>query len=369
LGWLSAKFGLPDASIATFTSGGMEANLSSVVVALTHTFPGYGEHGLRHLSGTPALYLTEEAHHGYNKIAHMTGLGRRSLRIIGTDNRFRMNVEELKQRVAEDRASGLLPFMVVGTAGTTAAGALDPLPEIGAFCDQANLWFHVDAAWGGAAILSPSLKHHLAGIETADSITCDAHKWFSVPMGCGMFFCRHRESVAQAFRADVTYMPGVGQKPSDTFDPLTNSAQWSRRFIGLKLFMALAHEGEAGAIEKIEHQTRMGCVLRDSLAATGWRIVNSTPLPLVCFTRDGLVPSELLAAMREQQIAWMSEAQVGGVPVMRACVTSFRTTESDIAWVIEKMNAIVSAPGHLNHRRPPVAAEPNSVEIATRAAL
>jgi hypothetical protein len=184
-----------------------------------------------------------------------------------------------------------------------------------------------------------------------------------------MFFCRHRESVAQAFRADVTYMPGVGQKPSDTFDPLTNSAQWSRRFIGLKLFMALAHEGEAGAIEKIEHQTRMGCVLRDSLAATGWRIVNSTPLPLVCFTRDGLVPSELLAAMREQQIAWMSEAQVGGVPVMRACVTSFRTTESDIAWVIEKMNAIVSAPGHLNHRRPPVAAEPNSVEIATRAAL
>jgi len=349
LGWLAEKFGLPENSIATFTSGGMEANLSAVIVALTHTFPEYGEYGLRRLAGEPTIYLTEEAHHGFNKIAHMTGLGRRCLKLISTDSRLRMDVDELKQRVAEDRGVGLLPFMVVGTAGTTAAGAIDPLPEIGRFCREAGLWFHVDAAWGGAAVVSPSLRRYLAGTEVADSITCDAHKWLSVPMGCGMFFCRHRESVAQAFRSEVTYMPG---KPagtdcdaSETFNPLENSTQWSRRFIGLKLFMALAQHGEAGYAEMIDRQTRIGQVLRESLAATGWRIVNSTPLPLVCFTRDGIDPSKLLATLRERQIAWMSETRIGGIPVMRACITSFRTTEADIEWVVGEMNSLVSGAG------------------------
>ena len=344
LAWLAEKFALPTDSIATFTSGGSEANLSAVVVALTHAFPEYGEHGLRSLSGDPTIYLTEETHHGFNKIAHMAGLGRRNLRIVATDSSLKMNVDELSRRVAEDRKSGLLPFMVIGTAGTTATGIIDPLPEIGHFSKEQNLWFHADAAYGGSAVVSPSLKHWLAGIEAADSITCDAHKWLSVPMGCGIFFCRHRDSVAQAFRSDVTYMPAkpVGEEPSTTFNPLTHSAQWSRRFIGLKLFMALAEKGEAGYAAMLEHQVRMGNLLRGLLAASGWRIVNSTPLPVICFTRDGLVPSQLLAQLREHQIAWMSDAQVGGVPVVRACITSFRTTERDIEWVVSEMNRLVS---------------------------
>jgi glutamate/tyrosine decarboxylase-like PLP-dependent enzyme len=172
LAWLTRKFGLPEDSIATFTSGGMEANLSAVVVALTHSFPEYGEHGLRCLAGEPAIYLTEEAHHGFNKIAHMVGLGRRNLRLIGTGSGLKMNVEELKARVAEDRVKGLLPFMVIGNAGTTAAGVIDPLMEIGSFCNQAGLWFHADAAWGGAAVISPSLRSHLAlSLPTASPAT------------------------------------------------------------------------------------------------------------------------------------------------------------------------------------------------------
>ena len=346
LAWLTDKFGLPQDSIATFTSGGSEANLSAVVVALTWAFPEYGEHGLQKLSGQPKIYLTEETHHGFNKIAHMAGLGRRSLRTIATDSGLRMRAEELKKCVAEDRRNGFLPFMVIGSAGTTAAGVIDPLPEIARVCKEEGLWFHADAAWGGAAVVSPSLRLHLAGIECADSITCDAHKWLSVPMGCGMLFCRHRESVAQAFRSDVTYMPAKSAGSRDTagttFDPLTNSAQWSRRFIGLKLFMALAEHGEAGYAEMLERQARLGRMLRESLAASGWRIVNSTPFPVVCFTRDGLEPAVLLAALRERQVAWMSEAQLGGVPVMRACITSFKTTEQDIAWVVGEMNGLVS---------------------------
>ena len=339
LGWLTEKFGLPPETIATFTSGGTEANLSAIVVALTQAFPDYGEYGLRHLDADPAIYLTREAHNGYNKIAHLTGLGRKALRIVATDGELKMDIADLERQVAEDRKNGYAPFMVVGTAGTTATGVIDPLQEIARFCRQERLWFHADAAWGGAAVISPKLKHHLIGIESADSITCDAHKWFSVPMGSGMFFCRHPQRVAEAFRADISYMP----KKTDltVTDPLMSSVQWSRRFIGLKLFMAIAQHGESGQIEMIEYQTQMGNVLRESLAASGWSIVNSTPLPLICFTRAGLAVSEFVASLKERQIAWMSEAPVNGAPAVRACITSFRTTEAEIHWVVEEMNRLV----------------------------
>ncbi len=339
LGWLAEKFGLPTDSSAIFTSGGSEANLSAVVVALTRAFPEYGENGLRHLASAPTIYVTEEAHHSFNKIAHMTGLGRRALRMVATDPYLRLDIEDLKRRVAEDRKDGFAPFMVVGVGGTTAAGVIDPLSDIGRFCREEGLWFHVDAAWGGAAIISERLRHHLAGIGSADSITCDAHKWFSVPMGAGMFFCRHPDAVAEAFRAEVSYMPK--KTDGSVEDPYTTSAQWSRRFIGLKLFLALAQHGELGYVEMIEHQTQMGHVLRESLISSGWRIVNTTPLPLVCFTREGLDTTKFLAVLRERQIVWMSEAQLGGTPVLRACITSFRTTEADIHWVVGEMNRLI----------------------------
>jgi aromatic-L-amino-acid decarboxylase len=347
LTWLANKFGLPTDSIATFTSGGSEANLSAVVVALTWAFPEYGEHGLRCLTGDPVIYLSEETHHGFNKIAHMVGIGRRSLRVVATDSNLKMDVADLRCRVEADRKIGLLPFMVIGTAGTTAAGIIDPLPEIARFCKEEGLWFHADAAYGGSAVVSPNLRRWLAGIEAADSITCDAHKWLSVPMGCGMFFCRHRESVAQAFRSDVTYMPAKDAceeasaayiQSTHAFGPMVAAIHRAQAVHGSRAIW-----GEAGYAEMLDHQARMGNFLRESLEATGWRIVNSTPLPVICFTRDGLSVSGFVAELRDRQIAWMSEAQVGGDSVVRACITSFKTTEKDIEWVVGQMNSLISS--------------------------
>jgi aromatic-L-amino-acid decarboxylase len=308
-------------------------------VALTRAFPDAGDHGLRHLRASPTVYVTSEAHLSFNKIAHMTGLGRRAIRTVATDRHLKMDLGDLARQVAADRHGGFAPFMVVGTAGTTAAGVIDPLPELARFCRSEGLWFHIDAAWGGAAVLSPRLRTYLGGIDAADSITCDAHKWFSVPMGAGMFFCRHPDAVSAAFHGEAFYMPR--QTAGPVVDPYTTSPQWSRRFIGLKLFLALAHYGESGYVELLEHQTRMGDVLRESLKRAGWRVVNSTPLPLVCFTRDGLDTTKFLAALYERQIAWMSEVQLGeDAPVLRACITSFRTTESDIDWVVREMGQL-----------------------------
>ncbi len=342
LQWLAGRFGLPSDTAASFTSGGMEANFSAVVVALTHAFPSYGRDGLRGLSAAPAVYLSEGSHHGFLKIAHMTGLGREAMRLIPVDRQQRLDLAALEHQIVADRASGWAPFMVVANAGSTGTGAIDPLPALAEFSRTHKVWFHVDAAWGGAAIVSPTLRNHLLGIEAADSITCDAHKWFSVSMGAGMFFCRHPARVAEAFRAEVSYMPGANTPPEgdDVTNPFCHSVQWSRRFIGLKLFLSLAELGEAGYAAMIEHQTAMGDVLREALTETGWDILNSTPLPLVCFNRRGLSCSVLLAALRERQIAWLSETSIAGEQVMRACITSFHTTEADVRWVVDVMNQL-----------------------------
>ncbi len=338
--WLAGKFGLPEGTVANFTSGGQESNFSAVTVALAHAFPHLRDGGLRQLDASPVLYVTEGVHHGFSRIAHVTGLGRAALRTVAMEANLKMDVADLVRQVREDRQSGFAPFMVVGTAGSTAAGVIDSLPDLARFCRHEGLWFHVDAAWGGAAVISPRLREHLAGIEEADSITCDAHKWFSVPMGAGMFFCRHPQSVLGAFESDVAFMP---EKTAATFDPYNATVQWSRRFIGLKLFLALAERSESGYAEMIEGQTRLGEVLRRSLERTGWRIVNQTPFPLVCFTRDGLDTSQFLAKLYKRQIAWMSEVRLdSGPPILRACITSFRTTEQDVEWVVGEMNKIIA---------------------------
>jgi glutamate/tyrosine decarboxylase-like PLP-dependent enzyme len=339
LSWLANKFGFPPNAIATFTNGGAEANLSAVIAALERAFPAYGDDGLGSLAASPVIYLSAEAHHSFTKIAQMCGVGRNALRLIPTDGELRMDVAAIVEAIEDDRKNGKTPLMVIGTAGTTAAGAIDPLPELAEVCRDQKLWFHVDAAWGGAAIVSPLLRQHLKGIEQADSITCDAHKWFSVSMACGMFFCRHRDTIARAFRVETSYMPGGAG--GETFDPYTNSVQWSRRFTGLKLFLSLAERGEAGQAQMIEHQARMGVLLRERLIGDGWRVANSSPLPVVCFTRDGLDIAAFLAALQRDQIAWMSPVKINGKQFVRACITSSKTTADDIEWVVKRISSVV----------------------------
>ena len=254
-------FGLdPATGFANFTSGGQEANQTAVTTALTRAFPDFAETGARAIEGQPVLYVSAEAHHSFLKIAHLSGIGRAAVQHVGVDGHLRMDVQKLSQRIAADRASGRIPFMIVATAGTTAAGAIDPLEAIAAIAKQEGVWLHVDAAWGGAAVVSPTLRSHVAGIELADSITCDAHKWLSVPVAAGMFFTRHREPVLEAFRVEASsYVPPA---VADTFDPYVTTIQWSRRFIGLKLFMTLAELGWDGMAELIEHQSAMSELLR-----------------------------------------------------------------------------------------------------------
>lgn len=335
---LGRRFGYPAASIdGTFCSGGAEANHTGLLAAITHAFPGFAESGSRNLAGQPALYISTDAHDSIRKAARVSGIGSAAVRTVPVDSRYRMDLAALSAAINEDRANGLLPFLIVGTAGTTSSGTVDPLHELADIAWRESLWFHVDAAWGGAAALSPVVRDSVAGLERADSITFDAHKWLSVPMGAGVFITRHPKILSRTFETVNAYMPRDASG-LDIVDPFSHSLQWSRRFIGLKVFLSLLVAGWDGYRKAIEHQVRMGELLRTRLAESGWRIVNDTPLPLVCFAPKSMTdPSDREPIDRIAQfvvrsgVAWISSTILGGKhATLRACITNYRTQPDDV---------------------------------------
>lgn len=342
----SQRFGFdPQSSHANFTSGGAEANHSALITALTHRFPEYAEQGLVGLSSQPVMYLSVGGHESFVKAAHASGIGRQAVRRIPADATHRMDVAALAEIIAGDLSAGFTPALVVGTAGSTAMGMIDPLPDIAEVCRDRGIWFHVDAAWGGAAILSDTWRSELCGIEQADSITCDAHKWLSVPMGAGMFFCRHPAAVQKSFAIQTGYMPDSSEHASD---PYTVSMQWSRRFIGLKLFMSLAAHGLSGIAAMLEHHIEMGGYLREQLTSRGWELTNDTPFPVICFTHESIrdsaestrrVADEIVRSGR----SWISHiVMTDGRPALKACITSFRTTTDDVDELIELLDRAIA---------------------------
>jgi aromatic-L-amino-acid/L-tryptophan decarboxylase len=347
LSFLADRLGFPDA-VGTFTSGGAEANLTAVLVALERHFPEATEGGLVALGAQPTLYASTEAHHSLVKAARMTGLGHDAVRPIAPTGRLALDVAALRTRIVRDRAAGERAFLVVATAGSTAAGVIDPLPAIADLCEELGVDLHVDAAWAGAACLSPRLHPLLDGIERADSVTIDAHKWLSAPMGAGMFFTRHRHALSRTFRTTANYMPSA-----EASDPYLSSAQWSRRLTGLKVFMSLAAAGVQGYAAQLEHDCHLGDLLRARLRQDGWRIVNETPLPVICFTPGDDESSERLESIsrhvESSGVAWISVARLAGRSALRACITSYRTTEDDV----EALCAELAAARAASTTRPP----------------
>ena len=329
---LAEKFGIPRADAdGVFTSGGAEANHTALLTALFHRWPDAGTRGLRALHHQPVFYVSAEGHHSFLKAAKASGLGADALREIEVDASLRMRPDALRSALSQDRAQGLAPFLVIATAGTTGAGAIDPIPDIARIAQEQGLWFHVDAAWGGAAALVPELRSLLTGTESADSITFDAHKFLSVSMGAGIYLTRHPDILARSFGTHTAYMPKEGER-FEVIDPFSHSLQWSRRFTGLKLFLSLAVAGWEGYSTTIRHQVAMGDLLRARLPERGWKIVNDTPLPLVCFTGASgawdLAHCQRVAnAVIASGQAWISTIQIGAQqqPALRACITSFRT--------------------------------------------
>src|ERR1700722_2391198 len=275
---VARRAGLPPEAAGHFTSGGSEANSTALLCALTRATPEFATKGARAFAGPPVFYVSRESHLAWIKIAHQAGIGRSAVRMVATDGLGRMDQSALRDAVIGDRASGHVPIMIAATAGTTNAGMIDPLLACAELAQSNDLWFHVDAAWGGALIASDRLRHLLAGIERADSITIDAHKWFATTMGCGMFIHRHSQILSSTFQVSTSFMPS--NLPS--LDPYVTSVQWSRRFLGLRMFLSLAAAGWSGYGEHMERCIGLTELLEAELVARGWSIANASPLGVLC---------------------------------------------------------------------------------------
>ena len=334
---VARRAGMPDGSRGHFTSGGSEANLTAMLCALQAACPAYGDDGVCAFARPPHVYVSEESHLAWLKIAHAGGIGRNAVRLIQTDGRGRMDPDALAEAIATDISSGRMPVMIAATAGTTNAGMVDPLTRCGELASEHGMWFHVDAAWGGALIASDT-GGALKGIERADSITIDAHKWFATTMGAGMFLTSRPDVAAQVFRVNASYMPR-----SDTAkDFFVNSSQWSRRFVGLRLFLALAAAGWTGYAGHVERAIRLADRLARRLQRDGWSLANDSPMAVAC-----LVPPEgheavrsYVDAVRRDGRFWVSTAVFEGRTVLRACITNGRTSERHIDALVDTLKAV-----------------------------
>lgn len=342
LAFISRKFGfVPKEVFSCFTSGGSESTTSAVLCALTKRFPDYGQVGAVGLTRRPKIYVSAEAHDSILKIAHQTGLGRSAVKRIPTDSNRRLDVDMLVKQISADRKESDEPFLVVATAGTTAVGAIDPISEIAAFCKTEHLWLHVDAAWGGGFIFSNETCKHLKGIEGVDSITWDPHKSLPIPTGAGYFLCRYEDAVDKAFNVSTSYVPDEVEGQLDLYKA---GLQWSRRFIGLKVFMIIAELGEEGLARMVEHQFAMGRYLLRRLKETGWIVESNSPLPVVCFSPPNAKYSigEILNSVLHRRKCWISQIKLDDKRnALRACITSYKTEREDIDILIDELNMAI----------------------------
>jgi len=329
LRWVAEFVGYPIADGA-FTSGGMLSNLTALTAAREHALPGARHTGVA--GRAAAVYCSEESHHSIARSVEVIGLGSRALRRIGVDGRRRMRVDALSAAIAADRRDGVVPVAVAATAGTTLTGAIDPLAEIADVCAEHGVWLHVDGAYGGPAAGVPSLAGLFTGLDRADSVTIDAHKWLGVQKSCSLVMVSRQGPLERAFAHDERYMPHAGVAANG----VDSTLEYSRPVRSLKLWLAFKIYGAATLRRWIELTTVHARILADALAADpGFELVADPGLSVVCFRHlcVGDVDAHnwrLAQAIREDGRVYLAPAVVDGKTCLRVCFMNFRTDAAHI---------------------------------------
>lgn len=341
--WIGDRVGWDKPFDGTFTSGGNEANFSALAMALATHFPRTVEDGLAGAGVKPVLYASDEAHHSLDKSAGLLGLGRKALRRIPVNAAVQMDLRELDALIAQDKAAGNAPFCVVATAGTTNSGAVDNLAATAELCRRHNLWLHVDGAYGAAAIFSDQHRDLVLGIELADSITLDPHKWLAMPFAAGVILTSHPQALQATFATSTPYMP----RKSGAAPPLDNfqvSTQWSRRMNSLKLWLTLRVHGRKAYEELIDRQLKLAAFFANWVRQSeSFELAAPQVLPIVNFRvkLPGATEQERHAAheaivheaTREGR-RWISTTLVNGQSVIRMMVISYLTAHRHLEELI-----------------------------------
>jgi len=350
IAWLSQIVGFPTGTEGILASGGSMANFIALATARRAVVPGnVREDGIA-AEGRPrpVVYASDQVHSCVDKAVDLLGIGLANLRKIRTDERFRMRVDELRQAVALDRKAGRHPAIVVGTAGSVNTGAIDPLEELADFCARESLWFHADGAYGAMATVSERLRPLFAGLDRADSLAADPHKWLYVPYEAGAALVREKGRLPDAFRRFPEYLA------SDAESPFPGPAwfaergpELSRGFKALKVWMGLKRHGRKGYAAAVENDVELARFLSDEvdrrpeferLAETVLSIVNFRYRPNEEIAPEALdqVNRRIVNRLVGSGSFFLAPTILNGRASLRVCIVNFRTTRDDLAFLLDE---------------------------------
>ncbi|MEA2558004.1 MAG: aromatic-L-amino-acid/L-tryptophan decarboxylase [Actinomycetota bacterium] len=357
--WLRELMGMPDGSWGVLTSGGVMANLMALTVARDiHLARIQGEpdsppRGGR-LDGV-RIYASDQTHFSVARGISVLGFPDETLHVVPSDERFRLHAEDVARAIAEDRKVGLTPFAISAVAGSTNTGSVDDVVGLADLAEREGLWFHVDAAYGGAARLSPNTAGRVQGLERADSVTVDPHKWFYQGYDIGGLLVRRREDLRATFHREPEYYR--------TNDPDATPLNWyhysiegTRRFRALKLWMSWKHIGTEGFAKLIEHDVRLAAHLAERCRGSNdFEVVPEVPeLSVVCFRHvpNGVDPGDpalnsyqtrLQRALEVDGTAWVSTTMLRERTYMRAGFVNYLATEANVDAMLEALRALSDA--------------------------
>jgi len=340
--WLGSLIRYDDDAKGLLTSGGSMANMIALLIASRRK--GGVEAARKGLwnAGTPmTIYASEEVHMSIPKAADILGFGRDQVRVVACDERRRMRVDELALQIKTDLKNGLRPFCVVGSAGTVNTGVVDPLDQIADVAREFDLWFHVDGAYGAPGVLDQRKSALFAGLERADSVSLDPHKWLFVPVDAGCLLFRDSVAAATAFSTeDADYIKVHGLTEDAAFAYWDYGIELSRRFRALKVWLTLNYYGVRRLAEAIVDDNSLAAYLGELVTqADDFELLAPVELSICCFryAPPNLAEGELdqlneriMAVVQKGGRAYLSNATVNGKFALRACITNFRTTKADI---------------------------------------
>jgi glutamate/tyrosine decarboxylase-like PLP-dependent enzyme len=337
LDWFKELLGYPAGARGLLTSGGSEANLTALVVAREQV--PYDDRG------RVVLYASEQRHWSVDRAAKIIGMRPEQIRTLPCDADFRLQPDTLRHAVAADRRAGRLPWLVLANAGTTNTGSVDPIAAVADLCAEHGLWLHADAAYGWAMSLTPAGRTLLAGIERADSITLDPHKWFAQPFEAGGLLVRRGELLGRTFMMRPEYMQDVVPR-SDEINFCDQGIALTRRFRALKIWFSIKLLGLVWFRRLIEHCIALADYAQALLEQTGrFEITSRRKLSVVCFRYLGAKSSDALQLAIAEELtrtgrAFLSTTRLNGQNALRLCFVSWRTTAADVEEVVELLTEI-----------------------------
>lgn len=334
--WLCTEFGLPDGSGGIFTTGASLATLTAVHTARQDRLKAHDPNG--------TIYTTQHTHHCVAKAAHITGFAPERIRVVPTDAHLRMDVEAARAMIADDRANGLRPFLIIGTAGATSTGIVDPLGAIAALATSENLWFHVDGAYGGAFQLTERGRAILTGVGRADSIAWDPHKSLFLPYGTGVLLVRDEARLRAAHAADGDYLQDLDH---DTGVPDYSDLgpELTREFRGLRIWLPLHLHGVAAFRAALDEKHDLADHLRAELAGIPGLELLPSDLSVVVFrAKTDQASEQLFNRVNESRRFFLSSTRLDGRFAVRICVLSHRTRREHVDEVIELIRRLSAAP-------------------------